>query len=81
MFRQLPGVYVNASGDVNIRGYPQPPLLVVDGLPVQGHNINFLNPTDVVEVDVLKNGDAALYGLRGAGGVILITTRRPGDER
>lgn len=50
------------------------PLFVVDGLPVGG--IDFLNPHDIASIEVLKDASAtAIYGSRGANGVILITTK------
>ncbi len=58
---------VNASND---------PLFVVDGIPYNG-NINDLNQNDVTSVEILKDASAtAIYGSRGANGVILISTRR-----
>ena len=55
------------------------PLFVVDGIPYEG-NINDINPRDIKSVEVLKDASAtAIYGSRGANGVILITTTRGGD--
>ncbi|RZK97947.1 MAG: SusC/RagA family TonB-linked outer membrane protein, partial [Hymenobacter sp.] len=52
------------------------PLLVVDGIPYDG-NLNDLNPDDVTSLEVLKDASStAIYGARGANGVILISTRR-----
>lgn len=52
------------------------PLLVVDGIPFNG-SINDLNQDDVSSVEVLKDASAtAIYGSRGANGVILISTKR-----
>ena len=52
------------------------PLLVVDGIPFGG-SINDINPNDIQSLDILKDASAtAIYGSRGSGGVILITTRR-----
>ena len=52
------------------------PLYVVDGMPV-GNDINFLNPSDVESMEVLKDASAAaIYGTRGSNGVILITTKK-----
>jgi TonB-linked SusC/RagA family outer membrane protein len=52
------------------------PLLVVDGVPFDG-NLNDLNPDDIAAVDVLRDAAAtAVYGGRGANGVLLLTTRR-----
>ncbi|NMC37973.1 MAG: TonB-dependent receptor [Bacteroidales bacterium] len=50
------------------------PLIIVDGL--QGANINQLNPNDISSMEILKDASAtAIYGSRGANGVILITTK------
>lgn len=50
------------------------PLYLVDGMPVEG--IDFLNPADIASINVLKDAAAAaIYGARGANGVVLITTR------
>lgn len=50
-------------------------LIVIDGL--QGGNINNLNPNDIESVEILKDASAtAIYGARGANGVILITTKK-----
>ncbi|HOW39647.1 MAG TPA: SusC/RagA family TonB-linked outer membrane protein [Bacteroidales bacterium] len=50
------------------------PLIIVDGL--QGANINQLNPNDIESMEILKDASAtAIYGSRGANGVILITTK------
>lgn len=50
------------------------PLYVVDGMVVE--NIEFLNPGDIESIDVLKDAaSSAIYGARGANGVILITTK------
>ncbi|MDD4969351.1 MAG: TonB-dependent receptor [Paludibacter sp.] len=51
------------------------PLVVIDGLPIDG-GLNQLNPDDVETIQVLKDASAtAIYGSRGANGVIIITTK------
>ena len=58
---------INASSD---------PLYVVDGVPLQSGGIESLNPNDIESVDVLKDASStAIYGSRGANGVVLITTK------
>jgi TonB-linked SusC/RagA family outer membrane protein len=54
------------------------PLYVVDGIPLaEGTGINDFNPQDIASVEVLKDASAtAIYGSRGANGVVLITTNR-----
>lgn len=50
------------------------PLFVVDGVP--SDNIDFLNPQDIARMDVLKDASsAAIYGSRGASGVVIVTTK------
>ncbi|SKC50282.1 TonB-linked outer membrane protein, SusC/RagA family [Bacteroidales bacterium WCE2008] len=51
------------------------PLFIVDGMPVDG-GIDYLNPTDIKSVEILKDAaSAAIYGARAANGVVLVTTR------
>ncbi|HBX44762.1 MAG TPA: SusC/RagA family protein [Porphyromonadaceae bacterium] len=51
------------------------PLYVVDGVPVD--NLNFLSPTDIANIQILKDASsAAIYGSRAANGVVLITTKQ-----
>jgi iron complex outermembrane receptor protein len=55
------------------------PLIVVDGIP--GVDINTVQPTEIESIDVLKDASAtAIYGSRGANGVIIITTNREAGE-
>ncbi|MGQ1784622.1 MULTISPECIES: SusC/RagA family TonB-linked outer membrane protein [unclassified Saccharicrinis] len=69
-----------AGYDLNIRGlnsidYSNAPLVVIDG--VMGGDINVLNPTDIESMDILKDASAtAIYGSRGANGVVIVTTKR-----
>ncbi|WP_229311035.1 SusC/RagA family TonB-linked outer membrane protein [Larkinella soli] len=70
----LPG----AAPNVRIRGVGtvgnSNPLYVVDGMFVD--DIRFLNPADIQSIDVLKDASSlAIYGVRGANGVILVTTK------
>lgn len=54
------------------------PLIVVDGIP--GVDINTVQPSEIVSMDVLKDASAAaIYGSRGANGVIIVTTNRATD--
>jgi TonB-linked outer membrane protein, SusC/RagA family len=63
---------VRGMGSINAGSDP---LYVIDGYP-SGNNLN-INPNDIESFDVLKDAaSAAIYGSRGAGGVVLITTKR-----
>jgi len=84
-----PGVQIiNTSGDptnssptIRIRGIGSMsagnnPLIVLDGMPFDGA-LNSINPNDVESMTVLKDASAsAIYGARGANGVVLITTKK-----
>jgi len=62
-------------GGTSISGSNEP-LYVVDGVPQEG-GLNFLDPMDIESVDVLKDASAsAIYGSRGANGVVLVTTKK-----
>ncbi|NWJ49810.1 MAG: TonB-dependent receptor [Bacteroidetes bacterium] len=70
-------------GSITIRGTrsltaSNSPLYVVDGIPVMSSSgIETINPTDIESIDVLKDASAtAIYGSRGANGVILVTTKK-----
>jgi TonB-dependent starch-binding outer membrane protein SusC len=70
-----------ASSVVRIRGMStinnNDPLYIVDGTPVESNDINFLSANDIESIQVLKDASAsAIYGSRGANGVIVITTKR-----
>ena len=70
-----------SSPSIRIRGFSsisasQEPLFIVDGAPYEG-DLNNINPNDIESMTVLKDAASnALYGARGANGVILITTKR-----
>jgi TonB-dependent starch-binding outer membrane protein SusC len=72
---------IRVRGGNSLQGNNEP-LVVVDG--VIGADLNQINPNDIESVDVLKDASAtAIYGARGANGVILVTTQRgrPGNMR
>jgi TonB-linked SusC/RagA family outer membrane protein len=53
------------------------PLYVIDGYPLDAGGINNINPDDIASIDVLKDASAtAIYGIRAANGVVLITTKK-----
>ena len=66
-------IYVRGYGSMNAKNDP---LWVVDGVPYEG-DINNINSTDIESISVLKDAASnALYGARGANGVIMVTTKR-----
>ncbi len=83
---KVPGVRVEgsdpASTKVYIRGInsieaPSDPLFIVDGVTVD--DISNINPYEVKSVDVLKDSEAAIYGVRGTNGVIIILLKKSGE--
>ena len=69
-------------GKINIRGArsisaSNSPLYVVDGIPLNSGGIDFINPNDIESIDVLKDASAtAIYGSRGANGVVIVSTKK-----
>ena len=68
-----------ASQQVRIRGIGSTndsnPLYIVDGMPIEG-GIDYLNPSDIESIEVLKDAaSGAIYGTRAGNGVILVTTK------
>lgn len=75
------GLQIRIRGGSNSFYGSNEPLYLVDDSPVEPDRggILFLNPNDIETIEVLKNpADTGLYGVRGANGVIKITTKRPG---
>jgi TonB-dependent SusC/RagA subfamily outer membrane receptor len=88
---RVPGLLVTRTPDggiaLQIRGTSTfsgsgGPLYVIDGVPIQpgpGGALTGISPHDIETIKVLKDpADIAIYGMRGADGVILVTTKRPG---
>lgn len=67
-----PGAFNNAF---DIRGFGTP-LVVIDGVPRTVTDFQRLNANDIENISVLKDASAAIYGLRAANGVVLVTTRK-----
>lgn len=68
------GMTVRVRGTTSFNGSNEP-LYVVDGVPVD--NVNFLSPGDIENMQILKDASsAAIYGSRGANGVVIITTKQ-----
>ncbi len=76
------GIAVRIRGTTSIYG-SQEPLYVLDGIEIQpGSNgsLSGIAPEDIQSIEVLKDAvSTAMYGVRGANGVIIIKTKRPGQ--
>ncbi|MCF0064625.1 TonB-dependent receptor [Dyadobacter chenwenxiniae] len=88
LYGKIPGVQVlssngrpGTSSTIQIRGInsvsaSSSPLVVIDGMPIPNYDLNLLSAGDIESMEVLKDASsAAIYGSRGANGVILITTK------
>ena len=80
---ETPSVNIRGNRSFGTSGASNDPLYVVDGVPlitvlgVSSFTINDINPNDISSIEVLKDASAtAIYGSRGANGVILVTTKK-----
>ena len=91
---QVPGVIItrgsSAPGDeswnLNLRGSVSmnstEPLIIIDGVASESANdLRLINPNDIESISFLKDGSAAIYGSRAAGGVVLITTKKGAEGK
>lgn len=76
---QLRGNRTLSGTNNGVNGAPSEPLVIIDGF--QGGNLADLNPNDIESIDVMKDASAtAIYGWMGAGGVIIVTTKKGKDR-
>ncbi|MDC6352730.1 TonB-dependent receptor [Zeaxanthinibacter sp. PT1] len=86
---RVTGVTVTNAGSpgeapkINIRGFGTSnntnPLYIIDGVQTDNSNVlNSINPADIDQINVLKDGAAAIYGARASNGVVIITTKGGG---
>ncbi len=69
-----PTIRIRGSGSITAGNEP---LIVVDGFPLVNNNLNDISSNDIESMEILKDASsAAIYGSRGANGVILITTKK-----
>ncbi|MEO6348492.1 MAG: TonB-dependent receptor [Aquaticitalea sp.] len=85
------GVQVNANSgspgaslNIRIRGITtngdNSPLVIVDGVNI-GTDLSIIDPNDIAKMDIIKDASSAIYGVQGANGVILITTKTGKKDR
>lgn len=69
-----PGSFANS---INIRGFGAP-LYVIDGIPQNddGQSFQRIDPNDIESISIIKDASAAIYGLRAANGVLIVTTKK-----
>ena len=64
-----------ASASIQIRNMGNP-LYVIDGIQQDAGQFNNISPNDIASITVLKDASAAIYGVRAANGVVVVTTKR-----
>ena len=74
---QIVGTSIRIRGLGTATGNPDA-LIIVDGMEVS--DVSDLSPSDIASVEVLKDSESTLYGMRGANGVVIITTKKAGDD-
>lgn len=70
------GIIIRGASSLNASSAA---LIVIDGIDAGMSQLTELSPINVRSVDILKGGSAAIYGVRGANGVVIINTKRGGD--
>ena len=74
---RLTGVVFQGGVPYSTRSMGTPMGLIVDGMQMEGSEIEFVNPSDIETIEVLRNGHyLTMYGSFGSGGLIIITTKR-----
>ncbi|WP_208796452.1 SusC/RagA family TonB-linked outer membrane protein [Flavobacterium fluviatile] len=68
------GVNIKIRGDISVNDIG--PLILLDGLEIPEWQLSTINPNDIETYSVLKDGAAAIFGTKAAGGVILVTTKK-----
>ena len=76
----LDNKYILIRGINSINSKDNSALVIVDGTPFSTDALKSIQPAQVKSIDVIKDAGAAIYGTRGANGVILIETNR-GDKK
>lgn len=72
---RMPDGRPGASANIQIRNMGNP-LYVIDGIQQDGGQFNNIAPNDIESITVLKDASAAIYGVRAANGVVVVTTKR-----
>lgn len=81
---RFPGVEIR-NGEIFVRGSKtfqgnDAALIILDGVITEPDILNTLSPIDVKSVNVIKDGSTAVYGSRGTNGVVIIETKKGGDQ-
>lgn len=72
---RMPDGRPGSSANIQIRNMGSP-LFIIDGIQQDGGQFNNLSPNDIESITILKDASAAIYGVRAANGVVVVTTKR-----
>lgn len=72
---RMPDGRPGSSANIQIRNMGDP-LYVIDGIQKDAGHFNNISPNDIASISVLKDASAAIYGVRAANGVVVVTTKR-----
>ena len=79
---RFPGVQVTGTNDIIIRGATaseggsNTALLIVDGVEMDSRDFGYISTADISSINILKDASTAVYGIRGANGVVIVVTKR-----
>ncbi len=74
---QVGSINIRGVRSLGVLGASNSPLFVVDGIPLNTGGIEYINPNDIENIDILKDASAtAIYGSKGANGVVIVTTKQ-----
>ncbi len=76
---QVSGGQIIIRGEKSFQG-SSAALIVVDDVIVDSGQLASISPLDVKDINIIKDGSSAIYGARGANGVVLITTKKGGEK-
>lgn len=80
--RQSSGVPGSDQSNITVRGFGAIQTYVIDGIQFNGNGaFNRLDPNDIESITVLKDAAAAVYGVQGGNGVVLVKTKRGGKSK
>lgn len=79
LIQRLPGVMVSTNHKISLRGNPNQPVIVVDGVPYdnasEGSFLSTIMLDMVEQVDLIKGAGAAIFGMNGGGGAIIVSLK------
>lgn len=73
---RMPDGRPGSTANIQIRNLGGDPLFIIDGVQQDKGSFNQIAPNDIESISVLKDASAAIYGVRAANGVVLVTTKR-----